>query len=111
MYGRWLAQIVLAIIFLQTLYFKFSLHPDSVALFGQLGLGPAAIIGLGVIELIVGISLVIPKTYKYAAFASVGILGGAILSHIFILGYANSFILSIFGIICAGAIIILDLKV
>ncbi len=82
----WLLRIVAAVILLQTLYFKFTGHPESVALFSKLGVEPWGRIGTGIIELVAGILLLIPATVFTGAFLGVGLMSGAILSHLTVLG-------------------------
>lgn len=82
----WLLRIVAAVILLQTLYFKFTGHPESVALFTKLGVEPWGRIGTGIIELIAGILLLIPSTVFAGAFLGLGLMSGAILSHLTVLG-------------------------
>jgi uncharacterized membrane protein YphA (DoxX/SURF4 family) len=82
----WVLRIGAALILLQTLYFKFTGHPESVELFTKLGVEPWGRIGTGVIELITGILLLLPTTTFIGAFLGVGLMGGAILSHLTILG-------------------------
>lgn len=82
----WILRLVVAGILLQTLYFKFSAHPDSVHIFTLLGIEPYGRIGLGIIELIVAMAVLMPK-FKFAGIiASIGIMAGAIISHIMVLG-------------------------
>jgi putative oxidoreductase len=82
----WVLRIISAIILLQTLYFKFSAHPESVELFTKLGVEPWGRIGTGVIELITGILLLIPATAFIGAFLGVGLMLGAIGSHLAVIG-------------------------
>jgi putative oxidoreductase len=82
----WGCRIVTSVILLQTLYFKFSGHEESVMLFTKLDVEPWGRIALGCIELVVGIGLLIPRTSLLAAFAAVGILGGAVMTHLAIIG-------------------------
>jgi len=79
-------RIVAAVILLQTLYFKFTAQPESVELFTKLGVEPWGRIGTGVIELITGILLLIPSTVFIGAFLGIGLMAGAILSHLTVLG-------------------------
>jgi putative oxidoreductase len=79
-------RLLAAIILLQTLYFKFTGHPESVELFTKLGVEPWGRIGTGVIELITGILLLIPSTVFIGAFLGIGLMSGAILSHLTIIG-------------------------
>ncbi|RKE95072.1 DoxX family membrane protein [Ichthyenterobacterium magnum] len=79
-------RIIVAVILIQTLRFKFSAHPDSVYIFTQVGLEPYGRIGIGVLELIAGILLLIPKTVWSGAVLTIGIIGGAIMMHLTQLG-------------------------
>ena len=79
-------RIVAAGILLQTLYFKFTGSPESVYIFSQLGVEPWGRLFTGFIELVVSILLLIPATSAIGALMSLGVMGGAIMSHIFILG-------------------------
>jgi uncharacterized membrane protein YphA (DoxX/SURF4 family) len=82
----WILKIIPAIIMLQTLYFKFTAHPQSVHLFTILGLEPYGRIGIGVAELIAVILLLIPTTTILGAIMGMGLMAGAIFSHITKLG-------------------------
>lgn len=82
----WIVKILAAIILLQTLFYKFTGAPESVFIFETLGLEPYGRIGLGVIELITAILILIPRTTSIGAILGTGILFGAIFSHIFVLG-------------------------
>ena len=79
-------KVIVAVILLQTLYFKFSASAESVYIFEKLGLEPFGRIGSGIIELIASVLLFIDKTRFYAALTVVGTMLGAIISHVFILG-------------------------
>lgn len=81
-----LLQIIVAIILIQTLKFKFTAHPDSVYIFTKVGLEPYGRIGTGITELIAGILLLIPRTTWIGAMLTLGIIGGAIMMHITKLG-------------------------
>ncbi len=78
--------IIAAIILLQTLFFKFTAHPDSVMLFTTLGVEPWGRIGLGIVELITAILLIYPRTTAIGSVLGLGIISGAIFSHLFIIG-------------------------
>jgi len=79
-------RIIIAIILLQTLWFKFSAHPDSVYIFTQVGLEPYGRIGIGILELIASILILIPRTSWLGAALVLGIIGGAIMMHLTQLG-------------------------
>lgn len=103
----WLLRIVAAVILLQTLYFKFTGHPESVELFTKLGVEPWGRIGTGVIELITGILLLIPSTAFIGGFLGMGLMVGAIASHLFAIGIESKgdggqlFMLAIIVLICS----------
>lgn len=79
-------RIIVAVILIQTLRFKFTAHPDSVYIFETVGLEPIGRIGIGIIELIAGILLLIPKTVWAGATITIGVIGGAIMMHLTQLG-------------------------
>lgn len=103
----WLLKLTVAIILLQTLYFKFTAHPDSVHIFSALGVEPWGRITLGIIELITAFLILIPKTQVYGMLISLGIILGAVFSHFLVLGIAVAndggglFILAIIVLIAA----------
>ncbi len=76
----------MAIILLQTLYFKFTAHPDSVYIFATVGMEPWGRIGSGVAELIAGVLLLLPNVYVLGALLSLGVISGAIFFHLTLLG-------------------------
>ncbi|OHX66385.1 DoxX family protein [Flammeovirga pacifica] len=79
-------KITIAIILVQTLRFKFTAHPDSVYIFTQVGMEPFGRIGIGTLELIASILILIPRTSWIGNLLTLGIIGGAILMHLTILG-------------------------
>jgi len=79
-------RIIVAIILLQTLRFKFTAHPDSVYIFTQVGLEPVGRIGIGIVELIASFLLLINRTAWLGALITMGVLGGAIMMHLTNLG-------------------------
>jgi hypothetical protein len=86
--ASWVLQIIVAIILLQTLFFKFTGAAESVYIFSALGAEPWGRIGSGVVELIASILLLTPRTVAMGAFLSLGVISGAILSHLTRLGVA-----------------------
>lgn len=84
--GIWILRILAALIMLQTLYFKFTANPQSVALFTQLGMEPWGRIGTGVLELIASILILYPRTTGIGALLGLGLMSGAIFFHLTKLG-------------------------
>jgi len=83
-------RVVAAVILLQTLWFKFSAHPESVALFNKLGVEPWGRIFTGVVELIAGVLLIVRPTAIFGAFIAIGLMVGAIASHILVIGIESA---------------------
>ena len=81
-----LLQLLAAGILLQTLYFKFTGAEESVYIFTRLGLEPWGRIGSGVAELIAAVLLIYPPTAAMGAVLSLGVMSGAIVSHLTQLG-------------------------
>jgi len=79
-------RIIIAIILVQTLRYKFTAHPDSVYIFTKVGLEPYGRIAIGVFELIAAILILIPKTIWLGALLTLGIISGAIFMHLTDLG-------------------------
>jgi uncharacterized membrane protein YphA (DoxX/SURF4 family) len=82
----WALQLVAAGILVQTLFFKFTAAPESVYIFSTLGLEPVGRIGSGIAELIASILLLTPWTATLGAVLSLGVMSGAIVSHLTVLG-------------------------
>ncbi len=108
--------IVAAIIMLQTLYFKFSGAEESIYIFTTMGMEPWGRYGTGVAELVAGLLLLYPKTTHFGAVLGIGIMAGAIISHVTVLGievqgdggYLFGLALTVF--ICCDLLVALNLK-
>lgn len=83
---QWILRLTPAVLLLQTLYFKFTGAEESVYIFSTLGVEPYGRIGIGILELIIALLIVIPRTTWVGALMGCGIMIGAILSHVFVLG-------------------------
>ncbi len=82
----WVLRITAAIILLQTLFFKFTAAPESVYIFTKVGAEPWGRIGSGIVELIAAILILIPRYSWLGSLLAVGVMAGAIVSHLTILG-------------------------
>jgi uncharacterized membrane protein YphA (DoxX/SURF4 family) len=103
----WLARIVAAIIMAQTLYFKFTGASESIEIFTRVGMEPWGRIGVGVMELIASVLLLINTTAWIGALLAAGLMGGAIMMHLTILGIQVQndggylFILALIVMVCS----------
>ena len=85
----WICRVIIAIILVQTLYFKFTGAEESKYIFSTLmGAENEAFgrIGSGVVELIAVILLFIPSLTWLGALLALGTITGAIFSHLTKLG-------------------------
>ncbi|NNC70065.1 MAG: DoxX family protein [Flavobacteriaceae bacterium] len=85
-YLPFVIRLIVAIILLQTLYYKFGGHPESIYIFEKTGLGVAGRIGSGIAELIAAILILNPRTAWLGATLATGIMAGAIFMHLTKLG-------------------------
>jgi uncharacterized membrane protein YphA (DoxX/SURF4 family) len=82
----WVVRVVAALLMLQTLYFKFTGAEESKYIFSQVGMEPWGRIGVGVLELIASTLILISSTAWLGALVALGLMGGAIIMHLTVLG-------------------------
>jgi len=103
----WICRIVAALILLQTLYFKFTGAEESVYIFTKVGLEPWGRYASGVAELFAAALLLFPRTTWLGALIAVGVMVGAIGSHLTKLGIVVKddggllFALAVIVLLCA----------
>lgn len=71
----------------QSLYFKFTAHPESVAIFSDINMEPNGRILIGVIELIACLLMLRPASAHYGALLGACTMGGAIVGHFTQIGW------------------------
>jgi len=84
----WALRLIVAVILVQTLFFKFSAAKESVYIFTTLGIEPWGRIGSGIVELVASILLLVPSTVTVGAAMALAATGSAILFHLTRLGIA-----------------------
>ncbi len=77
---------IVALVFLQTLFYKFTGASESVAIFSKLGMEPWGRIGIGILELVASILLFMPGWNWFGSLLGLGLMSGAIFSHVFVIG-------------------------
>ena len=82
----WMLRLVAGGIMLQTLFFKFTASPESVYIFTSLGMEPFGRIGIGLLELIASILILVPRTTAFGALLGLGLMSGALFFHFTKLG-------------------------
>jgi len=86
MITSWILQTIAALILFQTLFFKFTGAEESRYIFQTLGIEPWGRIASAVAELVAVILLLVPRTVTVGAMLSLGVISGAIVSHLTKLG-------------------------
>ena len=111
----WTLRLIVAVILVQTLFFKFTAAKESVYIFSTLGMEPWGRIGSGAFELAASILLLLPSTITLGAAMAMAATGSAILLHLFRLGIALTpvgdhgelFALAIIVTLCSAAILLM----
>ena len=103
-------QIIVSIILIQTLFFKFLGLQESVQIFSSLGIEPWGRYLTGILELTASILLLSWRFSLYGAILSAIVMIGAIVSHITILGINDLFYLVLLTLILSVTIIYLRRK-
>ena len=84
--ASWFLQILAAAILAQTLFFKFSGAEESKFIFTTLGVEPWGRILTGCMEVVAVILILTPRTVTLGALLSMGLMAGALGSHLTKLG-------------------------
>lgn len=112
----WVLKLVAVGVVLMTVFvYKFPAHEESIALFSKIssellnGVLEENILrlGTGVIELLASILFLIPMTERFGALAFLGVMGGAIMSHVLVLGYDQVFFMALLVSACSGLFLLL----
>lgn len=84
--ASWACRLIAAGILLQTLFFKFTGASESIYIFTKVGLEPWGRYGSGAAELVAAILLLIPRFAWAGALLAIGVMSGALVSHLTLLG-------------------------
>lgn len=109
----WVCQLTAAVILGQTLFFKFTGAPEARYIFTTLGVEPWGRIATGVLELVAVLLLLYPRTAVLGAVLALGLMAGAILSHLTRLGvevqgdHGLLFTLAIIVLVAAAIIVVI----
>jgi len=82
----WILRTIIALILLQTLFFKFTGAAESIYIFETIGLEPIGRYSSGIVELIASILILLPKTKTWGALLAFGTMTGALFFHLTTLG-------------------------
>jgi hypothetical protein len=104
-------RVMVTVILIQPLYFKFTAAAESVYIFSTLGMEPFGRTGSGITELIASILILIPRTILLGAMIGLELMFVAILSHLFVLGIEVQndkgalFILAVITFLCCSGLV------
>lgn len=84
--ASWICRVIAAGIMIETLFFKFTAAPESVYIFSKMGMESWWRYGQGIWELFASLLLLTPRLGWAGGILTLGALGGAIVSHITVLG-------------------------
>jgi hypothetical protein len=110
----WAVRLLAAVIMMQTLYFKFTASEESVFIFTTVGMEPWGRIGVGVLELVASVLILLNTTAWLGAILALGLMGGAIMMHVTQLGIevkgdgGQLFLYAIIVAICSIAILLFN---
>ncbi len=109
----WSLQLIAAVILAQTLFFKFSGAEESKYIFATLGVEPWGRLLTGCAELVAVVLLLTPRTVTLGALLSLGLMTGAIGSHLTKLGIVVKndggllFALAVTVFVCSAVVLVL----
>ena len=109
----WILQLIAAAILAQTLFFKFSGAEESKYIFATLGAEPWGRIATGFAELVAVVLLLAPRTVTLGALLSLGLMTGAVGSHVTKLGLVVQndggllFALALTVFVCSAVILVI----
>lgn len=109
----WVLQLIIAAILAQTLFFKFSGAEESKYIFMTLGAEPWGRVAVGIAELVAVVLLLVPRTVTLGALLSLGLMAGAIGSHVTKLGLVVQndggllFGLAVMVFVCSSTILLI----
>lgn len=98
------ARLGVAALFLFTGIFKLTGNPDAQATFAQIG-GDPVMYFTGVAEIVGAVLILLPKTRAIGGVYAMGVMGGAIASHLFSL-VPNDDMLPLAVVLFAGAAVV-----
>ena len=94
-------QLIPALILLPAVKHKLAADAGSVALFAMINMEPHGRILIGILELTCIILLVVPGMSIFGAILGLGIMIGAVIGHLTVIGFEGG-LLNLFGLACVA---------
>ena len=99
----WVLQIAAALMFLMAGFSKLSGNEQMVWMFKAIGLGQWFRYLTGALEVVGAILLLMPRTSGVGAFLLVGVMAGAVMTHLFIIGGSPLMAIILLVVMCVVA--------
>lgn len=101
----WVLRVAIAGMFVVASIPKLAMQAEPKALFEQIGGTPMMML-TGVMELVAAALILVPKTKVYGAILALGVMGGAIVSHLVVLENDDMLPAAIGLFVAAGVLLI-----
>jgi putative oxidoreductase len=100
-WALWVAQVLLALVFLAVSYPKVTLDPGAVEGFGAMGFSAAGTLIIGCLEVAGAIGLLVPRLSGLAALGLVALMIGATVATALTMGVASVLLPVVLGVVAA----------
>ncbi len=107
--GFWMLEII-GILLVVSAFFKILASPDAVTMFSALNLSNYLLI-IGIVELIVALLIIVPKTQEIGIYTAFGYFGGAMVAHLTVNDLTGLILPIVFFIITLIGFLLQDVKV
>ena len=101
----WCFQLIIAGIFIPIGILKFMNNPADLEIFSQLGMEPAGRYIIGVLEILAGLMVLTNAVAAMGAFLGVGVMLGAMLAHMTVLGIDQTHFILLFIVFLSCCIV------
>lgn len=102
----WICRLAVGVMFVMASIPKLTMQDAPQAMFAEIGGKPMMLL-TGVLELVAAVLILVPRTKVYGAALALGVMGGAIVSHIAVLEDDAMLPMAIGLFIAAGVVLVL----
>jgi len=85
----WIAKLVSAGMLAHAAFGKFTEAPYAVEIFTRLDMEPSGRILIGALEILAALLILLPQSTVYGAFLGLGLMIGALIGHLTVLGHEH----------------------
>lgn len=102
---NWVLRLIPAVIVGRAALMKFTGHQGAVDLFNDIEMGPGGRILIGVIEVISVALLLSPRLSGWGALLCLGVMTGAVLAHVTVIGFDGLMAMAIISGLASAALL------